>query len=638
MPPKRVTKRKADALEESTTATNQVVADAPIETEKPTPKKAATSKKAAAPKKAPTAPTRVSSRAPPKKLTPETSEPPAKKQRSSPKDKAALKEKPAPKEKPAVKEKPAPKAKPAPKEKAAPKAKAATAKATKAAKPAAKVAGKPIDAKKVEKKKAAPKVKAVPKPKAAPKEKPVPKPKAAPKEKPAPKPKAPPKEKPAPKPLAKLTSPPTEKLSVFAFGTGELGELGLGPQPNAKIVKRPRLNAFLDRESVGISAIAYGGMHGACLTHDGKVYTWGVNDLGALGRITSADGDKLKDANEDSDSEDEENNPLNEDESTPKLVTFPEGTIITRIAAGDSITFAVTDTGLVYGWGTFRSNEGVLGFSSTTRIQQTPVLIKELKNIISIVCGNDHAIALDNKGKAWAWGSGQQSQLGRRVVERTRLQGTIPREIGIPRKKVASIHSGSYHSFAITTDGLVYAWGLNTFAQCGIYQEQDQKDEGSSTIVQVPTRVKSLEKWKIVDLDGGDRHSIALSSEGDLLAWGRMDAHQVGISHEKVPQEDVILDVSGKPRCLIVPHVIMPQKFVAIASGSNHNIAIEKEEGAAYSWGFGDMHQCGLGAGNDVPEPTKIENTAVKDITLKMAACGGQQSILAGVPKETTTA
>ncbi|KAI5796157.1 hypothetical protein FPQ18DRAFT_232738, partial [Pyronema domesticum] len=52
------------------------------------------------------------------------------------------------------------------------------------------------------------------------------------------------------------------------------------------------------------------------------------------------------------------------------------------------------------------------------------------------------------------------------------------------------------------------------------------------------------------------------------------------------------------------------------------------------SWGFGDMHQCGLGAGNDVPEPTKIKNTTVKDITLKMAACGGQQSILAGVPKE----
>jgi alpha-tubulin suppressor-like RCC1 family protein len=46
---------------------------------------------------------------------------------------------------------------------------------------------------------------------------------------------------------------------------------------------------------------------------------------------------------------------LNEDESTPKLVEFPvEGTVITRIACADSATIAVTETGFVYGWGTFR--------------------------------------------------------------------------------------------------------------------------------------------------------------------------------------------------------------------------------------------------------------------------------------------
>ena len=171
----------------------------------------------------------------------------------------------------------------------------------------------------------------------------------------APKPKAAPRAKPAPKPPKVFTTTPTERLDVFAFGTGEYGELGLGPQPNAKIVKRPRLNALLPLDAVGIVAIAYGGMHGVALSHDGKVYTWGVNDLGALGRITEAKDEKLKDADADSsDSEDEDDVPLNEDESTPKLVEFPEGTVITRIAAGDSATIAVTNTGLVYGWGTFR--------------------------------------------------------------------------------------------------------------------------------------------------------------------------------------------------------------------------------------------------------------------------------------------
>ena len=171
----------------------------------------------------------------------------------------------------------------------------------------------------------------------------------------APKTKAAPRAKPAPKVPKIFTTTPTERLDVFAFGTGEYGELGLGPQPNAKIVKRPRLNALLPLGAVGIVAIAYGGMHGVALSHDGKVYTWGVNDLGALGRITEAKDEKLKDADADSsDSEDEDDVPLNEDESTPKLVEFPEGTLITRIAAGDSATIAVTNTGLVYGWGTFR--------------------------------------------------------------------------------------------------------------------------------------------------------------------------------------------------------------------------------------------------------------------------------------------
>jgi regulator of chromosome condensation len=109
-----------------------------------------------------------------------------------------------------------------------------------------------------------------------------------------------PKLKPVPKPVPILTKLPTQKLSVFQCGTGEYCELGLGPK--ATIVKEPKLNEFLNIEKVGVVAIAYGGMHGAALTHDGKVYTWGVNDLGALGRITMANDEMMVD---DSDSEDE---------------------------------------------------------------------------------------------------------------------------------------------------------------------------------------------------------------------------------------------------------------------------------------------------------------------------------------------
>jgi regulator of chromosome condensation len=301
----------------------------------------------------------------------------------------------------------------------------------------------------------------------------------------------------------------------------------------------------------------------------------------------------------------------------------------------------------------------VLGFSVNSHIQQTPILIQGLKNIIDVACGNDHALALDNKGKAWAWGNSRQNELGRPVHKRRIIQGLIPREVEISRKKVKSIHSGSFHSFAVTTDGSIYSWGLNSFSQCGIYMEQPEEEvvlqeeepqkkkpqkkkpqeevpqEMDPLVVPIPTRVPALQDKDIVMLDGGDKHSIALTSDGDLLAWGNMTAHQVGIGPNRVPAADVILDMSGKPRCLIFPTKVTETKFKTIASGSNHNIAIGLKDGAAYSWGFGDQYQCGHGKDEDVEVPTKIVNTATTGVNMVAAACGGHITVLAGIPTKT---
>lgn len=155
--------------------------------------------------------------------------------------------------------------------------------------------------------------------------------------------------------LPKINEVPSEIVTIFTFGTGENGDLGLGPQPNAKEVKRPRVNPHLSPDQVGVTALALGGMHGLALTKEGKVLTWGVNDMGALGRDTSG-GEKTREINpDDSDSDDDEvEGSMNEAESTPTYIEFPDDVVIARIAAGDSISIAVTDTGRVYGWGTFR--------------------------------------------------------------------------------------------------------------------------------------------------------------------------------------------------------------------------------------------------------------------------------------------
>ena len=132
-----------------------------------------------------------------------------------------------------------------------------------------------------------------------------------------------------------------------------MGELGLGPLETQRNVKRPRLNPFLLPDDVGIVDIAVGGMHCAAIDVRGRVWTWGVNDQGVLGRDTTWTPPENDDTAMDSDDEDGEQ--LNPRESVPGLVEgFPDGTLITKIACGDSITVAVTDQGQVYAWGTFR--------------------------------------------------------------------------------------------------------------------------------------------------------------------------------------------------------------------------------------------------------------------------------------------
>lgn len=159
------------------------------------------------------------------------------------------------------------------------------------------------------------------------------------------------------KPKAVINTVPTQVLDVYVFGEGSSSELGLGTAKTAIDVKRPRLNPLLSSKDVGVVSIACGGMHVAALTNDNKILTWGVNDQGALGRDTTWDGG-LKDmddnASDDSEKSDSGLNPL---ESIPTAVpasSFPDNTTFVKLSAGDSHTLALTDEGLVYGWGCFR--------------------------------------------------------------------------------------------------------------------------------------------------------------------------------------------------------------------------------------------------------------------------------------------
>lgn len=276
----------------------------------------------------------------------------------------------------------------------------------------------------------------------------------------------------------------------------------------------------------------------------------------------------------------------------------------------------------------FQSNDGILGFDTTHRVQTTPILISSLKKIKHLSCGANHVLALNDKGSVFSWGSGQQNQLGRRIVERNKLHGLLPREFGLP-KNIVHIGCGSYHSFAVHASGKVYAWGLNSFGATAI---REGAGDNEAAIVH-PTVVESLTGRGVTHVCGGSHHSMARTADGQCLVWGRLDGYQTGLKVDTLADDAVIKDDRGRPRILIEPTPVPGIQASVVAAASDHSLAIDSD-GRAWSWGFSATYQTGQGTQDDIEVATIIDNTAVRGKKLNWAGAGGQFSVFTSPASE----
>ncbi|KAH8676909.1 regulator of chromosome condensation 1/beta-lactamase-inhibitor protein II [Ilyonectria robusta] len=425
----------------------------------------------------------------------------------------------------------------------------------------------------------------------------------------------------APSPIVDQSQP---KFSILMLGTVDFSELGLGP--DEKECMLPRLNPYLDpneQSAFHISKYAVGGMHTVAVTVDNKVVTWGVNDHGALGRDTSWDGDET----------------ANRHESTPCEVSplhFPPGARIIQVAASDSCSLALTDTGLVYGWGTFldpggKKRFGYDQFGKLITIQNTPRLILGLSNITQIACGANHALALDAAGTIWAWGSGHQNQLGKRLVGRYQ-DGLTPRRVEIFRNKAKYIASGAYHSFAVDQKDNVWAWGLNGLGQAGDVTSAG----GYEAFLPHPMKIPGLSGRGVHVLDGGTHHSAAVTEDGECLMWGSIRGGQLGIRFTQEQIQDsshVLCDERGEPRICLRPTAVPGIGPVAhVACSTGHTIYITKS-GNGYGTGFGNGGQLGNGNEDDADVPQLMIGDELHGKHLVSAGAGGQFSVVAARAK-----
>ncbi|KAL3277276.1 hypothetical protein HHI36_012626 [Cryptolaemus montrouzieri] len=182
--------------------------------------------------------------------------------------------------------------------------------------------------------------------------------------------------------------------------------------------------------------------------------------------------------------------------------------------------------------------------------RQIPTLVTSLSDVGSVACGSSHTLVVSKDGKSvWSFGSGENGKLGHGEIAKVFRPKLIESLQGLTIQKVCA---GTCFSMALTTSGQVFAWGSGAILGIG----------SADAICLQPMLIEDLAMHRIIDISAGDTHCLALTDECEVYAWGTNSMGQCGQGHTSTPitRPLRIVGLDG-------------MKIRQISAGTSHSIA-----------------------------------------------------------------
>ncbi|WP_160229837.1 RCC1 domain-containing protein, partial [Bifidobacterium coryneforme] len=291
--------------------------------------------------------------------------------------------------------------------------------------------------------------------------------------------------------------------NLYAWGNNTSGQLGDDTTTNQTTATKATTPA-----GTGFIQAAAGGSHSMALDRDGRVWTWGSNEKGQLGR------------NPDS------GNPSNK----PGQIASPAGVTFIAISAGADHSMAIDREGNTWTWGDnqYQQLGYDTGFGKPTATPKS-VDVPEA-TFASVSAGTKHSIGLDINGTAWTWGgsntrgtTSDNDLLGHdnpwnKPWNNSWLVYVNYAPTAITEERFIAVSAGNDHSAGVTRDGTVHTWGHNDSGQLG-RTPTDAEPAWMAGAVPGVTGATGV--------SAGRTHSAALTDSG-IWTWGGNRYGQLG--------------------------------------------------------------------------------------------------------------
>ncbi|XP_052837245.1 serine/threonine-protein kinase Nek8 isoform X1 [Drosophila gunungcola] len=283
-------------------------------------------------------------------------------------------------------------------------------------------------------------------------------------------------------------------------------------------------------------------------------------------------------------------------------IQLPPKAVIVGVAMSDSHFVVVNEDGSAYAWG--EGNDGQLGLTALEAWKHYPSRMESVRkyHVVGACAGEGFTILVTQAGSLLSCGSNSHLALGQDEQRNYHSPKLVARLADV---RVEQVAAGLHHVMALSREGAVYVWGTSTCGALGLGNYQQQQKYPQKILL-------SHVKTKPSKIYCGPDISAVLFTNGELHVCGSNDYSKLGFQRPS--------------KITAFKKVQLPHKVIQACFSSTHSVFLV-EGGYVYTMGRNAEGQRGIRHCNSVDHPTLVDSVKARYIV--KANCSDQCTIVA---------